>query len=235
MNKILSIIIPVFNEERTLAGLLARVMEQALAGWEKEIIAVDDGSTDGSRAILAAVQERYGGALKIVSHEKNRGKGAAVRSGIGAATGAAILVQDADMEYDPGDWPALLAELADETAGAVFGSRNLHPKRRGYWHYAWGAALLTHFVNFLFNARLTDVYTCYKLIRAPLLKSLSLASNGFEFEAEVTGRLLRRGVTIKEVPIRYYPRPFSQGKKIRARDGLKGLWTIIKIRFINRQ
>lgn len=231
MNKIVSIIIPVFNEERALAGLLARVMEQVLAGWEKEIIAIDDGSGDSSRAILEDAQRQYGQALKIIFHKTNRGKGAAVRSGIGAASGDAILVQDADMEYDPGDWPALLNVLEDETIGAVFGSRNLRPKRRGYWHYAWGVALLTHFVNFLFNARLTDVYTCYKLIRAPLLKPLSLASNGFEFEAEVTGCLLRRGVIIKEVPIRYYPRPFSQGKKIRARDGLKGLWTIIKIRF----
>jgi glycosyltransferase involved in cell wall biosynthesis len=231
MNKILSIIIPVFNEESTLASLLARVAEQSLVGWEKEIILVDDGSTDGSRAILANAQKQYGQGLKIILHKANRGKGAAVQSGIHSASGDAILVQDADLEYDPADWPTLLAALEDETVGAVFGSRNINPRRRGYQHYVWGVAFLTHLVNFLFNARLTDVYTGYKLIRTPLLKSLALVSTGFEFEAEAACRLLQAGVVVKEVPIRYEPRSFSQGKKIRARDGLKGLWTIVKIRF----
>ncbi len=229
MTKKLSIIVPVYNEERTVFSVLERLAALEHAGWEKDIIVVDDGSTDGSpKEIARAASALHIPNLTMLAHEKNTGKGAAVRAGIAAAKGDYIVIQDADLEYDPADIGELLWEAERSSAPVVFGSRELQPKRRGYLHYVWGVRLLTFAANLLFGARLTDIYTCYKLCHSSVLKPLELTSRGFEFEAEVTAKLLRAGVPIREIPIRYYPRTFAGGKKIKIQDGLIGLSTIVR-------
>ncbi|MDP2926826.1 MAG: glycosyltransferase family 2 protein [bacterium] len=228
----LSIIIPVFNEEGTIEEILRRVISALVLDYEKEIIVVDDGSTDSSESKISAFAKTTADKqnLKTIRHEKNQGKGAAIRSGIKASTGDAIIIQDADLEYDPMDYENLLKAFK---AGSpvVYGSRNLGLSGRGYFFYFWGGRFLTRFFNFLFGTNLTDVNTGYKLFRADLLKNLKLKTQRFEFCEEVTAQTIRAGYSIKEVPISYHPRRFSEGKKIRARDGLIGLWTILKCRF----
>lgn len=228
--RLLSIIIPVFNEERTLSRVLQGVIQQNLRGldWDKEIIVVDDGSRDGTYLLATNVIAHIpaGINIRLLRHEKNLGKGAAVRTGIAEATGEAILIQDADLEYDPRDILLLLDGLRDLQIDAVYGSRNLVPTGRGYWHFVAGVKALTMLTNLLFHAHLTDVYTGYKLVRTKRLRACNLTSNGFEIEAEITARLLKKGAVIREVPIRYFPRAFREGKKIRARDGIIGAWTI---------
>ena len=227
----LSILIPAYNEEKTIAHVLDKVMAQNYAGWEKEIIVVDDGSIDNSKVKMqnAKLQLKIQNLL-LIQHEKNLGKGAAIRTGLGKISGDAVIVQDADLEYDPADIKLLLDEL-DHGADVVFGSRELQPERRGYWHDVLGVRFLTWLVNLFFGAKLTDVYTCYKLFRADVIKDINIESRGFELEMELTVKTLRMGFDIKEVPIHYYPRKFSEGKKIRAKDGLKGIWTLLKYRF----
>ncbi|MDP3794836.1 MAG: glycosyltransferase family 2 protein [bacterium] len=227
--KTLSIIIPAYNEAHTIEKVLDALHVQELAGWGKEIIVVDDGSCDGTATVVRDVTIRQKGCIRLISHERNRGKGAALRTGFSGATGEALVVQDADLEYDPRDIPLLLQALEDDSRiSAVYGSRNINPERQGYAPYVWGVWLLTALTNFLYGAKLTDVYTGYKLFRTEALKRLNLCSDGFEFEAEVTVKLLKSGARIKEVPIRYNPRTFREGKKIRFRDGLVGLWTVLK-------
>ncbi len=227
--KKLSIIVPTFNESRTIAVVIETLLVLALPeGFEKEIIVVDDGSTDGTEAALAPFRTR----ILYLRHERNQGKGAAVRTGFARATGDFVVIQDADLEYDPREIPALLAKLeADLSLGAVFGSRNLSPKRHGYFLWLLGDAFLTDLVNLRFGTRLTDLYTCYKLIRKDALDSLILRSVGFEFEMEVAVQLLRRGFKIAEVPIGYFPRSFREGKKIKFTDGLRGLATFFRLLF----
>ncbi|MFH1461095.1 MAG: glycosyltransferase family 2 protein [Patescibacteria group bacterium] len=229
--KKLSIIIPVLNEETTLVQILKQVYQAPSLDFEKEIIVVDDGSTDRSGVILENLKDKY--QLIVLRHQQNLGKGEAVQTGLAAATGEAIIIQDADLEYQPEDWPKLLKKLesGQPEIGAVYGSRNINPERRGYFRYVLGVWFLTLINNLLFGAKLTDVYTCYKLFPANLIKSIPLESDGFEIEAEITAKILKKGYQIKEVPISYYPRKFQQGKKIRFRDGLKGLKTMIKWRF----
>ena len=227
--QILSVIIPAYNEERTIAAVVERVLAVPLPGWEKEIIVVDDGSRDETRARV----RQFLGAIRLLAHEENQGKGAAIRTGIAAASGDAVIIQDADMEYDPADWPAMLVAFEEGEGAVIYGSRELRPDRRGYPHYVAGVKMLTAFNNMLFRSRLTDIYTCYKLFPASLIKALPLTSTGFEFEAEVTGALLRRGVQIREVPIRYAPRSFADGKKIRCRDGVIGIRTLFVQRFFS--
>ncbi len=222
----LSIIIPVFNEEKTVAEVIMRAQDQDLDKWEKEIIVVDDGSTDQTPEKI----KPFAGQIKLLKHSVNRGKGAAIQAGLKVATGDAVVIQDADLEYSPSDWPSLLIELDNPKVMAVYGSRNINPKRSGYFHCVLGVWFLTGLINLLFKARLTDIYTCYKLFRSSLIKELNLSSSGFEFEAEVTAKILKKGLLIKEAPINYYPRKFKEGKKIRFLDGLIGIWTIIKIK-----
>lgn len=225
--RILSVVIPAYNEERTIAAVLERVGAVMLPGWEKEIIVVDDGSRDRTAAEI----ERFSDQVRLLRHEENRGKGAAIRTGIAAATGDAVIIQDADLEYHPEDWPSMLDAWQKNTGAVIYGSRELHPERRGYPHYVAGVKVLTMINNALFGSRLTDIYTCYKLFPRALIQSVPLASNGFEIEAEVTARLLRQGVAICEVPIRYTPRTFREGKKIRFRDGIIGIRTLVAHRF----
>lgn len=222
----LSIIVPVFNEQRTVAEILKKLQILVLPGWDKEIIVIDDASTDGSWQKIM----EFGDGLKAIQHAKNLGKGAAIKTGLASATGEYVIIQDADLEYDPEDIPALLKVAENDLNAVIYGSRNLHPERQGYIHYVWGVKVLTALVNFLYNATLTDVYTCYKLFPRRLLGEIRQKSTGFEFEAEVTAKILKKGIAIREVPIRYYPRKFSEGKKINFFDAVIGVWTIIKNR-----
>lgn len=220
----LSIIIPVYNEKRTIEEVLKRVEQASTLNYEKEIIVVDDCSSDGTSDILEKLKKKFN--FVLVRHDKNYGKGKAIKTGLKKVTGNFVLIQDADLEYDPNDYENLL-KLADKRV-VVFGSRNINPTGKGYPHYVLGVKILTFLFNLLFKSKLTDIYTCYKLFPANLIKSIPFESSGFEFEAEISARILKRGYQIKEVPIRYYPRKFKEGKKIRPSDGLKGLWTIIK-------
>lgn len=225
--QILSIIVPVYNEEQTVAEVLRRLAALDINPWQKEIVVIDDGSRDRSREEILRAQREELSEMRFIPHERNAGKGAAVRTGIVAATGEYIVIQDADLEYDPADIPLLLREAEQNNAPVVFGSRELRPERRGYPHYVLGVKALTAVANLLYRSRLTDIYTCYKLCHSSVLKPLDLTSRGFEFEAEITAKLLKQGVPIREIPIRYFPRTFAEGKKIKARDGVKGLYTLL--------
>jgi len=223
----LTVIVPVFNEETTISEVLRLVRAAPTPGYDKEVIVVDDGSTDGTGRLLTELQERYG--LILLRHAANRGKGAAVRTALERASGDLVLIQDADLEYDPADYAKLLAAFGPETP-VVYGSRNLGAGGQGYALYNWGGRFLTFCANLLFGADLTDINTCYKLFRTDVIRGLGLTADGFEFCEEVTAKVLRGGWPIKEVAISYRPRKFVEGKKIRLRDGWLGLKTIIKWR-----
>lgn len=228
----LSILIPAFNEEKTITQVITRVNEQIYPGWDKEIIVIDDGSTDGTITKIQETRNKIDN-LKLITHKKNQGKGSAIKTGLAAAFDAGadtVIVQDADLEYDPADIKLLLDEL-DRGADVVYGSRNLKPERRGYSHYILGSKVMDFLVNLFFGTRLTDVYTCYKLFKTDVLRKIGIQSTGFEMEMELTVKALKMGYQIKEVPIHYYPRKFNEGKKIRAKDGLKGILTLLKYRF----
>lgn len=229
----LSIIIPVYNEAATLPQIIERIVEVRLEGVEKEIIVVNDGSTDGTREILHELPSRWP-ALKIVHHEQNRGKGAAIRTATGHVTGDIVITQDADLEYDPQDYPKLLAPFEDPRVQVVYGSRNLQGNPRSSWSFYWGGRLVSWVANLLYGADLTDEATGYKLFRADLFRSLDLQSDGFEFCPEATSKVLRRGVEIHEVPISYKPRSFDEGKKINWRDGVQAIWTLLKYRLFGQ-
>ena len=224
--KLLTVIVPVYNEEKTIAKILDKIEAVSLPGWKKEIIIVNDGSTDQTGAILKKLESRY----LILRHPKNLGKGAAIKTALAKTNGEYVLIQDADLEYDPADWPKILKALDEKTA-AVYGSRNLGGAGRGYFHYYFGGRFLTLLTNFLFKSNLTDVNAGYKLFWTNILKSMDLKSRGFEFCEEVTCKILKNDGVIKEVSVSYSPRTFKEGKKITARDGLIGIWTIIKNKF----
>ena len=220
----LSVIIPVFNERATIRELLRRV---DAVGLDKEVVIVDDGSTDGTRDALG----RFGEAgPTVVLHDANRGKGAAIRTGLQHATGEFVLVQDADLEYDPEDYHRLLQALEERGADAVYGSRFAGGRPRMTLSHRIGNRLLTGITNVLFGAHLTDMETCYKLIRRSVLADMDISSNGFSVEPEITAKLLRRGIAIHEVPIRYVGRSFAEGKKISWRDFLTAVWTLLRFR-----
>lgn len=222
----LSVIIPCYNEKLTIRRLVDAV--RAAPVDELEILVVDDCSTDGTREVLQ--REIAPMVQQIIYHRDNKGKGAALRSGFSAATGDIILVQDADLEYDPQDYPLLLQPIVDGKADAVFGSRFMggKPHRVVYFWHMVGNKLLTLFSNMLTNINLTDMETCYKAVRAPLLKSLTLREDRFGIEPELTAKLAHTGCRIYEVGISYAGRTYAEGKKIGWRDGLRAIYAIIR-------
>lgn len=226
----LSVIVPVYNEATTVAQVIERVLKVELGDVEKEIIVVNDGSTDGTGVVLDTLVARRANPLKIVHHEQNRGKGAAIRTALEHVTGDVVITQDADLEYDPQEYPALLAPFEDPAVQVVYGSRNLYGNPRSSWSFYWGGRLVSWIANLLYGSHITDEPTGYKVLRADLLRSLDLQSDGFEFCPEVTGKILRRGIEIHEVPISYRPRSFDEGKKINWHDGLRAIWTLLKYR-----
>jgi len=227
----LSIVMPVYNERETLREILRQVRAVELPDIEKEILAVDDGSTDGSRDILA--EEALAGDLRVFYHDQNRGKGAAVRTAIEQASGDLILIQDADLEYDPRDYPALIRPIIEGRVTVVYGSRFLGPRKAMLFWHMLGNKLLTLTTNILYNTILSDMETCYKCFRADVVKGIPLHSRRFEFEPEITAKVLKRGHRIFEVPISYYGREYHEGKKISWRDAPVAFWTLVKYRFVD--
>jgi glycosyltransferase involved in cell wall biosynthesis len=227
----LSIVIPCCNEQRTLAAILDRVLATATPGWDREILIVDDGSTDASPQIAQEYLRRHPEQFVWIARPKREGKGAAVHDGFRSATGDVVLIQDADLEYDPADYPALLAPFRDPAVQVVYGSRILGSSNRSYNRYYWGGRLVTAFTNLVYRGGLTDEPTGYKAFRRELLATLPLRCKGFAFCPEVTAKVLRRGVRIHEVPIQYRPRSFQEGKKIRWSDGVRAIAALVYFRF----
>lgn len=227
----LSVIIPVYNERAHVREILDRVLKAPLLpGWTREILLVDDGSTDGTGAFLEGLAD--GSTVRVHHSPVNCGKGTSVRIGLAMATGDHAIIQDADLEYDPRDFPALLRPLVDGRADAVYGSRFLGHREGMSPAHVLGNRLLTWTCNLLFGGRLTDAYTCYKVMPLSLAHSLGLRARDFELEAEITARLLQRQARVVEVPIRYQGRSGSQGKKIRKLDGLLGWLALLRYRFL---
>ena len=223
----LSVIVPVYNERSTIDQVIALIQAVPV---EKEIILIDDGSKDGTREIL----ERYAfGApgVQVIFHDENKGKGSAVRTGIRVATGDAIIIQDADLEYDPRDYRPLLEAMEEGKANVIYGSRFIHKtKVTAFWH-RFVNYFLTGLANYLYSAKLTDMETCYKLFRTEILKGMEIVSQSFEIEVELTAKVLKKGERIFEVPISYKGRSYHEGKKIGWRDGVKALWALLRYRF----
>ncbi|MDR2390006.1 MAG: glycosyltransferase family 2 protein [Tannerellaceae bacterium] len=230
-HKTLSIIIPVYNEESTLEGLLEKIVRvELINGMGKEIILVNDASGDASGEIIRQTINRYPEiAFKYVRHEVNSGKGRAIRSGMEHVTGDYVVIQDADLEYEPEDLNLLLTYLILRNKKVVYGSRFLERENKhSYRRFYLGGRLVSLFTNLLYGQRLTDEPTCYKMFDAALLKSIPLQCTGFEFCPEVTAKVAKRGYKIVELPIRYYPRSIRQGKKIKWYDGIEALWVLLK-------
>ncbi|MBI3987236.1 MAG: glycosyltransferase family 2 protein [Lentisphaerae bacterium] len=230
MNK-LSVVIPVYNEVKTLEAIV-RLVDGVEVGAPKELVLVDDGSTDGTRDVIQTIGRAHP-EWKTVLHEVNQGKGAAMRSGFRVATGDVVLVQDADLEYDPRQYPVLLEPILSGRADVVFGSRFLGggPHRvHFFWHYV-ANRLLTTLSNMMTNVNLTDMEVCYKVFKKEVLDGIRLRENRFGFEVEITAKVARGRWRIYEVPVSYYGRDYAEGKKITWKDGLWALWCILRYRF----
>jgi glycosyltransferase involved in cell wall biosynthesis len=225
----LSVIIPVYNEVESIETLLKRVQATRKA---HEIILVDDGSQDGTRDILKKLDGKRG--LRVILHEKNQGKGAAVRTGMSAAIGDVLLIQDADLEYDPRDYPELLRPIEEGLADVVYGSRFLGRAHRVtmFWHLM-ANKLLTFMTNILYDTILTDMETGYKVFRKEVIEGMVIRANSFNFEPEFTAKILKRKYRIFEVPITFNPRDYSQGKKIKLHDAFEAVWALLKYRFVD--
>jgi len=228
----LSIIVPVYNEEKTIQKVLEKLLNlnfSASDGLEKEIIIVDDGSTDGTKEAISNIKYQISN-FKFISYKENQGKGMAVRKGFKEANGEILIIQDADLEYNPEEYENLLKPIIAGETKVVYGSRFLQENPNLYWRYLWGNKLLSFLISFLYGAKIADAYTGYKVIKKEILENVNLNSDGFEFEAEITCKLLKKGYKILEVPISYSPRSIEEGKKINYKDAISGFWTIIKNR-----
>ena len=224
---LLSVIVPVFNEHNTVGEIIRRIRAVELS-IDLEVVVVDDGSSDGSTQVLKALEDS---TVRVIVHPHNQGKGAAVRTGIERARGDLVLIQDADLEYDPDDWGRLLSPMFKGKAEIVYGSRFTGERRNMlFWHWV-GNRFLSLVTNVLYNTTLSDMETCYKLFDRKVLDRFTIESSGFELEPELTAKALRLGYRIYEVPISYAGREFHEGKKITWKDGFGALWALVKYRF----
>jgi glycosyltransferase involved in cell wall biosynthesis len=223
----LSVIIPVYNEKNTIEKILDKVLAVPL---EKEVILVDDCSKDGSREILKNMNRS---GVVTVFHDVNKGKGAAIRTGLQYVTGDVVVIQDADLEYDPNEYLKLIEPIRSGQADVVYGSRFSGKTEKMSLAYYLGNKVLTIATNVLYGTKLTDMETCYKMVKAPIFKAMKLRANRFDFEPEITAKLLKSGKTIIEIPISYKGRHWTEGKKITWKDGIAALWSIIKYRFVD--
>lgn len=230
MNKI-SVLVPIFNEINTLKIILDKLEEVDFFGMEKEIILVDDYSTDGTRELLSEFADRY----KIFYHEKNQGKGAALRTGFEHVTGDIVIIQDADLEYEPVDYRPLIKLIIDGRADVAYGSRlsGGKPSRSFMFTHLLGNKVLTLLTNILYNTTLTDMETCYKAFKTDFIKGIEIKSDKFDFEPEITAKVLKRGARLYELPISYYGREYAEGKKITWKDGFHAIFALIKFRFVD--
>jgi glycosyltransferase involved in cell wall biosynthesis len=229
----ISILIPVYNEAKFISQILDKVEAVDFCGLEKELIIVDDGSKDGTREVLRELEATKPYVFRY--HSQNMGKGAALRTALNYATGDVIVIQDADLEYEPKDYPELVQLLLEDRADVVYGTRlsTGKPVRAfNVWHY-FGNKFLTLVTNILYNTTLTDMETCYKAFRADVIKSIHIRSNRFDFEPEITAKVMKRGYHLVETPISYFGRDFHEGKKISWRDGIWAIWALLKFRFID--
>ena len=225
---LLSVVMPVYNERATIDEIIERVLHIPM---RVELVVVDDGSTDGTREQLTALQREHGFTLLL--QERNQGKGAALRRGFTAVSGDIVVIQDADLEYSPEELPMLCELIADGRADAVFGSRFLGRHRVFLFTHYLGNRLLTLLTNVLYNTMLTDMETCYKLMRREVLAGMHLKSNGFGIEPEMTAKIFKRGFRVYEIPITYDGRSYEEGKKIGWKDGVVALWVLLKYRFVD--
>jgi len=225
---LLSVLIPAYNEVHNIQNILNKIGEVNIP---KEIIVVDDGSTDGTRELLNTLKSD---TIKVVFHEKNQGKGGAIKTAIVHSKGDIIIIQDADLEYDPQDYYKLIPVIESGKEKVVYGSRFLNKQNKhSYFSFFLGGQVVTWITNILYSQTLTDEPTCYKVFDAKLLKSIKLNCTGFEFCPEVTAKIAKLGYKIPEVPISYHPRSISEGKKINWKDGVEAIWVLFKYRFVN--
>lgn len=225
INPLISIIIPVYNEERTIKDLINRVKKAYLGGLKKEIIVVNDGSNDNSLNVLKDINE-----IVLLNFKKNKGKGSAVRKGIKISRGNVVIIQDADFEYDPNDIIKCVMPILNKKSKVVYGSRRLNKENKKHSNllFHFGGILVTKVANILYKSNLTDIETCYKAFDSKVIKEIKIKSNGFEWEPEVTAKILKTGNKIIEVPISYNPRKIKSGKKIKYRDGIKAILMLFK-------
>jgi dolichol-phosphate mannosyltransferase len=233
--KTLSVIIPVYNEEKTIIKLLESIENVNLSdlGMKKEVIVIDDGSTDKTVENIEKEEKKY--HYILLKHPKNRGKGSGIRTGIAAASGDIILIQDADLEYDPQDYRVLVKPILDGKADVVYGSRRLKKENRQHSGFSFyvGGTFLTWFTNLLYGTKITDEPTCYKVFKRDVIKNMKLECRRFEFCPEVTAKVAKRRIKIYEVPISYFPRHKREGKKINWKDGFQAVWTLLRYRVVD--
>lgn len=225
--KKLSVIIPVYNESATIDTLLSRVVAEKVSGWEKQVIVVDDGSTDGTKDTLRRWEKR----VRVLYQKKNRGKGSAVAAGLEKAGGEVVIIQDADLEYNPSDYQTLLSPFENPRVTVIYGSRFLGSHLSTNFVYAMGNKFVTLVTNVLYNTNITDMETGYKAFRRSVLDGMVLRAKRFDFEPEFTAKVLKAGHQILEVPISYFGRTFMEGKKLTWRDGVAAVWTLLRYRF----